>query len=72
MAGGGVFGDNVGFGAYYVEDHVAGEVASELSEPGAHLEEGVGVGDGVAKDTGVGAAVVETGYRSEAFLTGYS
>jgi hypothetical protein len=63
-------GDNVGLGADNMEHDVAWEVSSEFGEPDAHLDKGLGVGDGVAEDAGVGAAVIETGYAAEAFLPG--
>ena len=71
LAAGGVAGDNVRLGADYMEDDVGRQVASQLREPHAHLGEGLRVGDRVAEDAGVGAAVVEPGYRAEAFLAGW-
>lgn len=72
LARGRVAGDDVGLGADDMKNHVSGEVTAELGQPDAHVGEGLGVGDGVAQDTGVGATVVEAGDGAEALLAGCS
>lgn len=47
-----------------------GEVAAELSQPGAHVGKALGVGDGVAQDAGVSSPVVEARDGPEPFLAG--
>jgi len=42
----------------------------ELLQPDAHLVKGVGVGDVVAEEGGVGAAIVEFADAAEALLAG--
>jgi hypothetical protein len=54
-----------------VQHNVGRQVAAQLGQPDAHLGEGGGVGDGVAEDAGVGAAVVEARDGAEAFLAGW-
>lgn len=71
FAAGGVARDDVGFRAHDVEDDVGGQVPAQLRQPYPHLGEGLRVGYAVAEDAGVGAAVVESRYRSEPFLSGY-
>lgn len=71
LALGGLAGDDVGLGADNVQDDVVGQVAAQFGEPGAHVGEGLGVGDGVAEDAGVGASVIEPGDGSKSFLAGW-
>lgn len=58
LAGRGVAGDNVGLCADDVQDDIVGEVLAELRQPHAHVGKGLRVGNVVAEDAGVGAAVV--------------
>lgn len=48
----------------------ATDVASQLAQPAGHLLEAVFVGDVIAEEAGVGAAVVETRDGAEALLAG--
>lgn len=48
-----------------------GKVLAELGKPDAHIGKGLGVGNVVAEDAGVCAAVIQSGYRSESFLAGW-
>lgn len=70
LAARGVAGDDVGLGADDVQHDIGGQVAAQLGQPHAHLGEGVGVGDAVAEDAGVGTAVVKSRDRAESFLAG--
>ena len=70
LAEGRVAGDEIGLGSDNMQDHIAGQVTAQLGEPHAHVDKGLGIGDGVAEDAGAGAAVVEAGYGAEAFLAG--
>lgn len=47
-----------------VQDDVGGQVAAQLGQPDAHFFEGGKVGDAIAEDASVRAAVVKAGYRA--------
>lgn len=69
-AAGGVLGDEVGLGADDVQDDGLAELLAQVGQPAAHVAEAVLVGDAVAQDAGVGAAVVEARDGAEALLAG--
>jgi hypothetical protein len=52
-----------------VKDNIVGKVSSEFHEPHAHVGKGLCVGDAVAKNAGVGAAIIEPGDGSKALLS---
>jgi len=51
-----------------MQHHLLAELLPQIRKPAAHLAEALFVGDTVAEDTRVRAAVVEPGYGAEAFL----
>lgn len=53
-----IAGNNIGLCADDVQHDVCGQVAAQLHEPLAHVEERLGIGDAVAKNASIGAAVV--------------
>lgn len=53
-----------------MQHDVGGEVAAEFGQPYPHLGKGLGIGDAVAEDAGVRAAVVQARDGAEAFLAG--
>jgi len=67
-----VEGDDVRLGADDVDDDglILAQVPLQLEQPAGHLVEAALVGDVVAEQAGVGAAVVEAGDAAEALLAG--
>lgn len=71
-----VYSDDIALCADDMDDEGVGiafvttDVASQLAQPAGHLLEAVFVGDVIAEEAGVGAAVVETRDGAEALLAG--
>ena len=65
-----VFGGDVCLVPNDVQDGVRGEILAELLQPAFHVEEAGGVGNVVAQERSVCAAVVQSRDASEALLAG--
>ncbi len=65
-----VLRDEVGLGADDVQHDALAQLLAQVRQPAAHLAEAVVVGDAVAQDAGVRAAVVQARDGAEALLPG--